>query len=170
MSCYDAPINVDNYLANGTCVSSCGSGYFPLGTESICTKCVSPCENCIDSATKCTSCLNISTNLYKYYDTIAAACVVICPNGYFPLASNVNYFCEKCQSNCLTCIDIATKCASCTSPNIIYLNECVLTCPEGLYTDSITCVKCDASCKSCSGNATKCDVCADGYARKTITS
>ncbi|ELP83881.1 protein serine/threonine kinase, putative [Entamoeba invadens IP1] len=64
-----------------------------------------------------------------------------CAFGYY-ISGNT---CSKCDSNCLTCVDLATKCVSCQ---------------DGLFLNTNTCGHCPY-CDDCTGN--ECNKCSSGY-------
>ncbi|KAL4502619.1 hypothetical protein ABPG73_014376 [Tetrahymena malaccensis] len=144
--------------------TSCPDGYFLSGTE--CLPCQAPCQNCVDSANKCLSC--ISSTDYKYIssnnqcqmicDSTCKTCnepnnllkCLDCPDGSYL----INGQCKKCTSPCGNCQTSPSKCLSCISADYT-LNNSSNTCEP----------VCDKSCKLCSSpqDASKCTSCQDGF-------
>ncbi|EWS75215.1 leishmanolysin family protein (macronuclear) [Tetrahymena thermophila SB210] len=144
--------------------TSCSDGYFLSGTQ--CLPCQAPCQNCVDSANKCLSC--ISQTDYKFVVS-NNSCQMICdstcktcsePNN--PLKCQdcldgsylLNGECKKCTSPCGNCQTSPSKCFSCISSDYT-LNASSNTCEP----------VCDSSCKLCSSpkDSSKCTTCQDGF-------
>lgn len=74
--------------------------------------------------------------------------------------------CQVCDSNCKTCLGLATNCTTCYLNNGQYVflenNICVQKCADGWYGEffNFTCMGCHGGCRTCNGPAlTDCDFC-----------
>ncbi|KAL4454048.1 hypothetical protein ABPG73_009847 [Tetrahymena malaccensis] len=175
---FDSSNNSCNLICDSSCKTcslpnnsssclSCNNGYY-LNASNQCQLCQAPCGNCIDSSTKCLSCIpvqnytfdssNNSCNLIC--DTSCKTCslpnnsnsCLSCNNGYYLNASNQ---CLSCQAPCGNCIDSPTKCLSCTPAQNYTFDSSSNSCN----------LKCDSSCKTCSlpNNSSSCLSCNNGY-------
>ncbi|CAD8125871.1 unnamed protein product [Paramecium sonneborni] len=130
----------------------CNEGYYDDGVQ-ICQKCHYSCLNCTfgDSNT-CISCLDSNISHRVYYNNTCK-----CFFGYFDDAQSV--ICQKCDINCLSCIDQAYKCLSCPQTRKIQTN---CKCEQGYYDVGLQfCSKCNSNCMTCeikSNNCTSCDL------------
>ena len=92
--------------------------------------------------------------------------------GYIVPLGETDFVCQKCNSNCNTCIGTLNKCLTCDDKsNTPYLNKldntCKNKCPEGLTVvdDPSTniCEVCDEICSTCSGDVDYCTSCKNDY-------
>ncbi|KAL4442000.1 hypothetical protein ABPG74_003751 [Tetrahymena malaccensis] len=144
------------YLFNQTCVSQCSDGYIGIIQNgiSVCQKCdqlINGCSSCL-SETVCVTCIS-GYNLYSQ------KCLQTCPDGFIKLNGmctqlNINncikYNLDQCvecsnsfqliQNSCqLQCSQteilnsLGTQCIPlvCPQNQIIYQNQCVVSCPQG---------------------------------------
>lgn len=101
------------------CLQQCTDGLYNSAVG-LCSTCSSPCKNCVDSATKCTSCDVAGTNpvlhdntcvaqcplgmaLMRYADG-SSACKTQCDPG-FTTNGKLNKECEACDASCQQCRD-----------------------------------------------------------------
>lgn len=54
---------------------------------------------------------------------------------------------------------MTTTCTSCTSPLLLYLNQCLINCPAPLVPKNGTCGSCDPSCLTCQTDPFNCTSC-----------
>ncbi|CAD8127452.1 unnamed protein product [Paramecium sonneborni] len=136
--------------------TSCISNYYKSGNT--CIQCTSPCYNCVDFPTKCTSCVN--TNVTPINNVCGS-----CSDGYFTDASlncqSCIHPCTKCQTNGNHCLECATTFEmSTTTPN-----TCV--CPANKYlvvtNTPNNCQTCTQPCNTCLGTAVHCLSCIDTH-------
>ena len=149
--------NIIKSNENVICSESCPSGYY--GNEGICKKCGDLCLRCLNENT-CTQC--IGENLL-----LNGKCVSSCPDGYF-LNNNSNT-CEKCLSECSTCIsNKPNSCIRCADNNVkLQSGECLNSkeCPKYYYLniEDYTCYPCNVErCATCT-NENICTICDEGY-------
>ncbi|EWS76484.1 zinc finger lsd1 subclass family protein (macronuclear) [Tetrahymena thermophila SB210] len=139
------------YLDQGLCQGSCPGGKYP-DINSICQPCSNKFEGCNKCTfNSCTSCLDST----QYYDSIAQKCVVSCEYGANPQLPS--FICQSCLKNtCKQCSQSdLSQCTSCFSDGMYqYLQngDCVQSCSNKYYTDSL-------SCKLCSDKIPYCDIC-----------
>ena len=121
---------------------------------STCQDCQSPCVNCKDSATYCTSCADgefVNSGTCSTCSSNCKTCTgtltycVSCADGSYLTSKNI---CESCSASCLTCSGTASTCKSCKS---------------GLYLSGNSCLECDSNCGECEGTPTECTACDVGY-------
>ena len=171
-----------NFLSGTSCVEAknCPDGTY--AKDNICQACDNTCKTCVDTATKCLSC---KTNTFLYNNLCPSSCptgftlyggTTCCPNsctactdintcsacaaGFYLSGTS----CLPCNSNCKTCVDTATKCLSCHSPQLLEVNKCLDSCSSKYYATSTQCLDCDATCATCSGpGATECKTCITSY-------
>ena len=132
--------------------------------------CSEACLQC-NSDTDCTLC-STDTVLYE------RNCIIKCPDIFYKLEGK----CEKCQENCISCMN-STQCEKCEENYFLYQKaNCVSACSSPFWGDVIsnTCVpdclyahqygdindfrkchECDKSCAICIENAYKCTSCYD---------
>ena len=108
------------YLQGSACVSSCGSGTFPVGTGTTgryCTACfdATNCLNCTDGGSS--SCISCKSPTYLQ----AGACVATSSSTYF-----------LSGSTCISCSSMITGCIQCSSATTCQL------CTSGYYFDSLS--------------------------------
>jgi hypothetical protein len=133
-------------------------------TNNTCVVCNAACSLCTGHTTnECQACQPDTTTTpatYYYLSFGTTYCVTVCPYGQY--ATNSSFSCQKCNINCATCEVTSTRCLTCTyvnTINIVYLNnnnECVVTCPAGLWANSSDpldhkCSPCHAYCTACTG-------------------
>jgi hypothetical protein len=143
-----------SYLYNNFCVPTCPSTTFANATTITCDSCHSPCDTCT-SLTNCSTCVG---GYYLYLNT----CTQNCPTGYVGVVTT----CQLCNTGCRTCQTTTTYCLNCLSGYYLLSssNECVKTCPTGLFQDpsTLTCIGCSGNCTTCSGSANNCTSCTTG--------
>ena len=131
------------FLSNYQCISTCPDGTWPKTTNQTCTSCDATCKTCISPGTS-TSC---ST----------------CNDGFF---LTTTFTCDSCSTICKTCVTTYATCLSCNSGSFLSGTNCILTCPDGTYGDTLTgkCLTCDSSCKTCiaPGDSASCQSCMVG--------
>jgi len=150
-------------LQNGTCVSSCESGY--MGNSGSCLKCDSSCSSCNGlSSTDCLTCVNANFFLLN------GACVAQCTSPYWGITANkrcvndcgigsfgesLERICKNCDSSCKTCNGITNyNCTSCFGSQLLEEGTCVESCTTGYFSDGLgQCLQCDSSCLICNGPA-----------------
>lgn len=128
------------------------------------------CLTCDITPTNCTGCFEggyLSGN----------ECTATCPDGQFE--QDLDNTCRRelrslcpspfvltvsvaCASSCKTCELTASRCTSCESPAFLFEAQCLLQCPNGLFTSPVT-DSCEESCPDgtypetngnvCEGNA-----------------
>lgn len=97
-------------LLNGACTGGCADGTYNSG--GLCTKCDKSCLTCDGPSN--TDCFDCATNYYS----IDGQCTSKCPTGMVVLATGVC----GCDGGCKTCVNISTKCLSCSDPTMFYYN------------------------------------------------
>lgn len=158
------------YLSNNICVSdSCPpSTTLVSSNPNICANCAINCEVCSTSdPNNCISCEE-SSYLISYPEApTVSSCISNCPFGYYE--NQTNKRCEKCSSNCKTCIN-NDFCEACYSNFYLITNQldgkthCDSICPLGQYpTTNGTCNSCSDNCSKCT-NINICNVCNSDYA------
>lgn len=118
---YCATCATGQYLLNGTCTSTCGSGYFTT-SNSTCEVCHPDCATCSGSFDMCTSCPSSRPVL-----TSLGTCVQTCSSDeYYDNASGA---CASCDASCETCSGSGSgACLSCSgSTTMLSGGECVAT-------------------------------------------
>jgi len=166
----------------------CKYEHFFVNSNKTCESCDENCGNCIETSTKCTSCLG---RKFLYNDT----CYVCednskcenffdggcecekCKDGFY----NLNHQCKSCINNCKTCSN-SSECEICQDNYFLnstgQCSECPTTCAtkksdncqcetciEGYFMNSSEkCEECDTTkCKNCEGNADNCTECKENY-------
>lgn len=171
-----------DYLKNSEnlCIpgKDCGSGFFI--NSDFCYSCPDECSECSSNAT-CSVC-SAGFFLYQHF------CYSVCPAGYLKRegicikneeCTKSRFIdqdtCSDCDESCATCSGYTeSTCTSCVNELYLYLQTCVLTCPEGYnkypnntclsicpqttYSDSGSCESCSSGCTVCKNN-TYCDKC-----------
>lgn len=163
LSCYSN--STEKVLQNGTCLSTCQTGYYYDGAVERCFECVDPCNTC-GSLTQCYTCKQNSLNSSFFPGN--GTCVMTCPDGTFSQLMSSGYICNNCSSHCLTCNGTASTCLSCPTGAFLLGTQCLTACPDRTYRDKIlqSCTDCDASCSKCEDSSNFCLVCAiDKYSR-----
>ena len=169
LSCISTPSQYYLLTVSGStsCVNTCpADNYADPGTLT-CVQCPSVCLTC-SSATFCMTCA--SPNLF-YNDF----CYGSCPPGTMTLATS----CLACLPECLTCINLADNCTSCTTNGTYkaYLlgTVCFTLCPGGYYgttnsSNFTVCRPCNAVCQTCNGGgAGNCLLCNVPYVKSGNT-
>ena len=145
-----------DYFPNGLECTLCSSvcPWMPSAPRCTCS-CDSACEKCSVSSSTCvpscaSSCktcspLSVCTDCYPHATISGSQCV--CDSGYF--GSNARY-CERCSSQCLTCVTAANMCTSCHPGAVLAGTTCV--CPSGFSNDPTNCSICDPKCATCTGS------------------
>lgn len=116
----------ENKLRNGTCVSECPAGEYYDAASFSCQACHSYCSSCVNSSTLCYTC----KPQYFYFQL---ACLLRCPQTYYPTASGE---CGPCSTDCLTCSS-ATNCSLCRNNSFLYLRSCWASCQSGTYVNPL---------------------------------
>ena len=147
-------------LLQGQCLSTCPSGYYPA--SNICQPCASNCLSCT-SASTCQYCQ--IPYVLTVYNATSSSCSLTCPAGTIPtIDSSLNYVCEACSGNCLTCQISTSYCLSCQSPFFLNNHTCVSSCPSGYWVISGACRICSPACQAClATDPYNCSSCAPGY-------
>lgn len=127
------------------CLASCFIGLFEI-EPSVCGNCTAPCQSCVDTRDKCTSCVASSSLSNLYQET----CIDSCPAK----TTSVVNVCEPCQSPCETCSGLVTNCLTCDKTDgrvVLFQNQCYDKCPEGFATnyDTLQCTGCLPGCALC---------------------
>lgn len=150
-------------LFNFQCLTSC-----PVGTYSIngtCQYCSYSCATCIGTNSTCTSCPSgkVLFNGICYdqcpYIMIGGICTFNCARGLFKTPINQ---CERCDSTCATCENVARNCTSCVS-GFALNGTCVRTCPLNFFAKSGRCEACNPECNGCVDDCANCINCAAGF-------
>ena len=115
-------------------------------------KCTSPCSECKDSPTSCTTCLE---NYYLY----ESKCLSTCPKGTFESGTE----CKDCSDNCADCETEANNCTECQDPPKLYNGNCVEECNESTFESQNVCYDCSKDCKRCQDSADFCTECVQDY-------
>ncbi|KAL4508050.1 hypothetical protein ABPG72_021423 [Tetrahymena utriculariae] len=155
---------------NSDACMSCSNKYFLQGSK--CQECQSPCQNCVDSATKCTSCI-------QNYQLQNNVCIFDCDQSCLT-CQNLNdknscltcqlgfYFAQNSQAQavgqCIPCSDYCMKCDISLNAQSTQL-QC-LECQAGFQLNNKgECVKCDSTCKACflPNNPQACEQCFPSY-------
>lgn len=134
---------------------SCINGYFLDGTN-MCSACDNTqCQNCIGTATTCTSCSG--TKLLQSSTCIPA--VPGCSAGFYQVGTTS---CQPCPTGCATCS--TTTCTSCQGGYIPKGTICALStdCGAGWYNAGASCQQCLSVCQTCT-TGTTCTTCKPGY-------
>lgn len=153
-SCQSCAANY--FLLNGTCLTDCPSGYYPINPSQICA----PCDSSNNSA-HCLTCITLnlcSTCLYPYYfDATSKTCVVSCSSSQIPL----NGTCFACNSYCTTCQSSVLNCTSCVATYYLLQNVCLASCPSPYVPSTATniCVNCSSACLLCTNTPSTCTSC-----------
>jgi hypothetical protein len=165
LTCNNSPTNCSTclstssfpYLNNtgsgNTCLSNCPIGSFANITIFVCTVCVSPCSQCLNTS-YCTKCVG-----GYYFNSSGSNCLLSCTNG-ITITNTTNSSCDACDSVCYTCSILTTNCTACSTTAVFYQNTCLFTCPSPLVIYSGTCTPCSTICLTCSityNNCTSCD-------------
>lgn len=90
---------------------------------------MSPCANCEDAVTECTSCDGSDGKKFVF----SGKCYVDCPVGTSPnTIDNSNLFCTGCLAGCALCDTTnPATCLRCDEGLYVYGGDCVATCPDG---------------------------------------
>ncbi|OMJ74195.1 hypothetical protein SteCoe_26950 [Stentor coeruleus] len=153
----DAVCNVDACsYDNGNCnigAITCGSGYYEL--NNMCYPCSYPCSNCLVTASTCTGCQedkDTGDPLYLYNNE----CYTQCPSKTMLSLP----YCIDCDIRCASCALSASTCLTCVSPYLLYNNQCIVSCLDGITVQSgDICIDCSGNCKTCSGTYSTCTSC-----------
>lgn len=137
-TCLNTPQNClvcqDGFLRSGTsgsCVRTCGDGWYVDTVQQVCRACNVGCRTC--TATTCLTCTDPTQS------PIGAVCQFVCPSGTTPINGRcvcnfgvlynnlcisscpdgtyptIDRTCERCASPCLNCQGTATTCLSCVA-------------------------------------------------------
>ncbi|CAD8213371.1 unnamed protein product [Paramecium pentaurelia] len=153
--CQNCVAPCQNCTSESLCIS-CVQNYYISGN--ICLQYTSPCYNCVDLPTKCTSC--VDSNITPINNVCSNGG---CSDGYF-MDESLN--CLPCIHPCLKCQTYGEHCLECATTfemSTITPNICV--CPAQKYlvvTNNPTdCQSCTQPCDTCSGTADHCLTCID---------
>ena len=141
-----------NSLTN--CIS-CINGYYLDGVN-MCVACnAAQCQNCIGTATTCTSCA--AGKLLQNGACIPS--VPGCSAGYYQVGSTS---CQPCPTGCATCD--TSQCLSCIATYIPKATICAPStdCGAGWYNSGPSCQQCLSVCQTCT-TGTACTTCKPGY-------
>ncbi|CAD8205213.1 unnamed protein product [Paramecium octaurelia] len=144
----------DEYCSDCQGVDSCNScikGYF-LTNINRCLQCIDYCDICYNQSV-CQTCQEgYFINQQSQCEACVPSCKVcgdpqicdVCFDGYYLL----DWKCEACNQNCLTCNEVSDKCVTCR-PNyeINSNNQCF--CKFGYYEEQNQCYRCEYPCKTC---------------------
>ncbi|CAD8050784.1 unnamed protein product [Paramecium sonneborni] len=136
---------------NQKCLSVLPEGYYSDGVQ--CQKCNTKCSKCT-SPTVCQACNqnfylhlqtcnSFCTNKYLYMDPISRECVSKCPFNLYHQESFDKRFC-------------VTDCPQKLN------DQCVISCPDGMYLKDTFCTNCPQKCQSCT-SSTNCTSCKNDY-------
>jgi hypothetical protein len=119
-TCTECAANYFKFQDN--CVSACPAGFYQKEVTGVktCLPCNSACATCADETTKCTSC---AVGIVRNPDR---SCVVACDGGQTPDAGG----------NCKTCVELG---------NYKFQDNCVKSCPPGLFPNNGVCMTCKDS-------------------------
>lgn len=119
------------YLLNGSCLTDCPSGYYPIDISQTCALC-----NNVNNTAFCSSCITLnqcSSCLTSYLlQPSSRTCVVSCTTNQVA----VNGTCFDCLIPCSTCLTNTSNCISCLSGYYLHNNQCISACPAPLVPDS----------------------------------
>ena len=149
--CQDCPLNCHITEPDSCKCLECDKGFYVKNY--LCENCIDNCDICSNSI-KCENCKN---GFFVNDDGVCQECpsyckikesdscqCKICEDEYFLK----NKICERCDTNCLTCIDESNHCTSCKSDNYFIDNE-------------NKCQQCSNDCKTCSKLESNCTSCED---------
>ena len=154
-----------------TCYATCPDGQYKddINHPNQCLICDVSCTKCAGTSTNCTFCGSLGTTAVYLYN---AACLNICPDGYYPAISSsatASNLCLPCAGGCAKCTGSGlTNCQACSTVGLsdYYLDiggtTCGLTCPLGQYAGPAAnhqCLACDSNCAQCVGTSTNCTFC-----------
>jgi hypothetical protein len=180
------------FLFQGSCVATCGDGYFASNISGMCEPCDGSCLTCSggDTGAHCTSCRALGSSAYLVPLNTGAAsgvgnCSSSCPAGYH---ADVQRRCQVCDPSCADCNSGGIKaCTSCVD-NTCWKHggcpegvrplwqadgSCVSSCARGYYGYEIptlgsrNCSACHETCATCHGPLdTDCTSCIAGATRQ----
>jgi len=139
-----------------TCESDCGSGKYINIADQICRNCASPCATCIEKATTCESCDNLTLKRHLIKEEHKCVTAAECTEKRDRVVDSAGD-CVRCSNNCLTCEGTITNCLSC-SGNLYLLtragqteNSCVADCTlhNSYNGEDRKCHSCISPCQSC---------------------
>ena len=125
----------DYGLLNGTCYSTCPSGYYL--NNALCSFCSPLCISCSGTSLTCSQCTVNGTNKAYYYN---GTCLKTCPNGYYSDGGSGTgpNLCLSCASPCSNCKGNSSFCLACISGLFLYNNTCLTACPTGFFYSNAT--------------------------------
>lgn len=138
--CISCGHSISNLNPTGKCGLKCDDGYYE--SNSICLKCHTSCNKCINSTMEgCTECSSLS-NLYMMENK----CVLMCGQHFYLDKSTRS--CIGCSKECDSCSGSGHgQCISCLqdSPHAMFLHngQCIEHCPVSYYRNMVT-YRCDA--------------------------
>ena len=121
--------SIEHPFLNGKdCSATCPYGEFGNRVTNECEKCNVPCENCVDTPDKCTSCRQDNLDKYFFENT----CLPECPSGNYVNLEARDNVCLQCNENCVECELTSRTCTKCAAGFILNErdNNCVSECPK----------------------------------------
>jgi Ca2+-binding RTX toxin-like protein len=154
----------DHFLkAPGTCVPSCGDGYFGSagfsGSGGFCQPCAQGCKTCTSAAAgSCSACT--ATWYLK-----GSSCTQDCGTGYLAMDSRC-FACPENRGGCATCgLEECYSCDPLSDNRYLKNGHCVASCGDGFYAENGVCHACAPGCSTCqSGGPHGCTACKTGFA------
>lgn len=151
----------------GNVCTQCNNGFTPV--DGACLKCDANCATCLGTINTCTSCgpqlllqptarCAAICNPGTYLSVSRLECLVVCPDGTFPVGSS----CTVCNSTCAACFGLASNCTRCPAGSYLSLGGTCGPCtapyqPTTLPLLGGVCTLCAQNCAQCSG--TTCTSC-----------
>ena len=160
LQCPDGWFLINDESGLNDCVKPCPTGYIGNTATGKCQKCAEGCSACQETPETCTSC----EPGYKLISGNRCVQIVECKEGEVERDG----VCIKCKdSYCVKCDSLnVNKCLLCDEAHILNDDECLPSCPKGMFEVEIegrrTCKKCDGVCESCT-NLESCDKCTENY-------
>ena len=131
------------FLYGTSCISPCPAGYVGVVGSGACQACTENCKTCSGAVNSCLTCVNGS-----YFLPSSSSCVSSCEPSLF--IDYANQKCVGCTSPCDTCVNSSTTCLSCIAGYLNYQNQCLGSCPAGMFIQANkTCVACSSNCAVC---------------------
>ncbi|CAD8194869.1 unnamed protein product [Paramecium octaurelia] len=129
---------------------NCNIGYYDNGVET-CQQCHYSCLSCnSQDSNSCISCVEVDTSNRVFYNQTCK-----CLFGYFDDGQSIS--CQKCDIQCLNCIQQSYICLSCPQTRKIETN---CKCQQGYYeVGAQYCLECNSNCMTCLNTAKNCTSC-----------
>ena len=137
----------------------------------MCLPCKAPCQSCVSGPDDCNTC-DIKSKLPYFQKTPGVKegkCQKICDSSYTVPIGYEDFTCQKCSSNCATCLGSLDNCITCPTSGRTLLSEkdntCHAQCPTGVTVEvpGKRCAACAGQCKTCKDDPAKCTSCVDGF-------